>query len=315
MRALVTGSNGFVGGHLTNYLLAQPSLEVIGVDVGPARNVTFPTYSVDLCDAEGVGGLVHDIRPDLVFHLAAQAAVQVAWSDRGRTVVNNLLAQMYLIEALLAANLRPRMLVVGSADEYGLVRPDELPVKETNPLRPNSPYAVSKIGQDMMGYQYYLSHNMPIVRVRPFNHFGPGQSDLFVAASFAKQIAEIERGLREPVLSVGNMAAKRDFTDVRDIVRAYWMLARTGTPGEVYNLGSGRPLAISYLLERLLALSSVHIEVSIDAARLRPSDIPELVCDYGKAEAEVGWRPTIPLEQTLQDLLDYWRVRTGTGGG
>jgi GDP-4-dehydro-6-deoxy-D-mannose reductase len=315
MRALVTGSGGFVGGHLIDHLLAKPGLEVIGVDVGPPRSTAFPTYAVDLCDADAASGLVRDIRPDLVFHLAAQAAVQVAWSDRGRTLVNNLLAQMYLIEAVLAANLRPRMLVVGSADEYGLVRPDELPVKETNPLRPNSPYAVSKIGQDMMAYQYFLSHNLPIVRVRPFNHFGPGQSDLFVAAAFAKQISEIERGLREPVLSVGNLAAKRDFTDVRDIVRAYWLLTQAGTAGEVYNLGSGRPLAISDLLDRLLALSSARIEVRTDAARLRPSDIPVLVCDYGKAEAEIGWRPTIPLEQTLQDILDYWRVRTGTGGG
>ncbi len=315
MRALVTGSNGFVGTHLINHLLAQPGLEVIGVDLAARPGAACPTYAVDLNDPDLVAAAVRDLRPDVVFHLAAQAAVQVSWADRGRTVVNNVLSQLYLIEALLAAGLKPRLLVVGSADEYGLVKSDELPVKEDNPLRPNSPYAVSKIGQDMLAYQYFLTHGLPVLRVRPFNHLGPGQSDLFVAGSFARQIAEIEGGRRELVLRVGNLDARRDFTDVRDVVRAYWLLAQKGTPGEVYNIGSGRSLAVSSLLERLLALSPAKIDVQVDPARLRPSDIPDLVCDFSKIEAEVGWRPTIPLERTLRDLLDYWRSRIGAGGG
>ncbi|MHB1131316.1 MAG: GDP-mannose 4,6-dehydratase [Chloroflexota bacterium] len=314
MRALVTGSNGFVGTHLINHLLAQRGLEVIGVDLKVRADAPFTSLVADLTNADQMAALAAEVRPDFVFHLAAQAAVQVSWSDRGQTVVNNLLAQMYLCDALLSAGLRPRVLVIGSSDEYGLVRPEELPVREDNPLRPNSPYAVSKIGQDMLAYQYFASHALPTVRVRPFNHLGPGQSDLFVAASFAKQIAEIEAGMREPVLLVGNLTAKRDFTDVRDVVRAYSLLAQQGTPGEVYNLGSGRSLAISELLAQLLGRSTVRIEVRTDPARLRPSDIPDLYCDYGKAEREIGWRPLIPLASTLDDVLDYWRTRIGVGG-
>jgi GDP-4-dehydro-6-deoxy-D-mannose reductase len=315
MRALVTGSNGFVGTHLTNHLLAQPGLEVIGMDLAPRPGTSLLTYTVDLNDPDAIAAAIREIRPDAVFHLAAQAAVQQSWADRGRTVTNNVLAQLYLIEALLAAGLKPRFLAVGSADEYGLVRPDELPVRESNPLRPNSPYAVSKIGQDMLAYQYFLTHSLPVLRVRPFNHLGPGQSDLFVAGSFARQIAEIEAGRREPVLQVGNLEAKRDFTDVRDVVRAYWLLVQRGTPGEVYNIGSGRSLAVSSLLEQLLALSPARIDLRVDPARLRPSDIPDLVCDYSKIQTEVGWQPTIPFERTIRDLLDYWRSRTAAGGG
>jgi GDP-4-dehydro-6-deoxy-D-mannose reductase len=197
MRALITGSSGFVGAHLMDHLRAQPGLEVFGV-VGPKGGV-LPAdgFMVDLRDPGPVKDLVRDVRPDLVFHLAAQAAVHLSWQNAGETLVNNVLAQLHVIEAVLAAGLRPRMLVVGSADEYGLVQPEELPIRETNPLRPNSPYAVSKVAQDMLGYQFFLSHGLPVFRVRPFNHTGPGQSDNFVASSFARQIAEIEAGLRE----------------------------------------------------------------------------------------------------------------------
>ncbi len=313
MRALITGSGGFAGAHLADHLRAQPGLEVFGVVREQRAGLPERTYVVDLDDAEAVGQILRDVRPDLIYHLAAQAAVQLSWARPRETLVNNVVAQLHVFEAVLAAGLRPRLLVVGSADEYGIVLPHELPIREENPLRPNSPYAVSKVAQDMLGLQYFISHRLHVVRVRPFNHTGPGQSDLFAAASFARQIAEIEAGRRKPILLVGNLEAKRDFTDVRDVVRAYHLLLERGVPGEVYNLGSGRSVTVRYVLELLLAQSRVEIEVRADPARLRPSDNPELVCDYGKAAA-LGWQPAIPLERTVKDLLDYWRERVRCGG-
>lgn len=314
MRALITGSCGFVGAHLVNHLRAQPGLEVFGVARGSRTGLPERTFTVDLTDDGAVANLIRDVRPDLVFHLAAQAAVPVSFGSPRDTLVNNIVGQLNLTEAILASGLRPRMLVVGSADEYGVVRPEELPIREDNPLRPNSPYAVSKVAQDMLGYQYFASHGLHIVRVRPFNHIGPGQSDLFASASFARQIAEIEAGLREPVLLVGNLQAKRDFTDVRDIVVAYRLLLERGVAGEVYNLGSGRSVQVGKLLELLLAQSDARIEVRQDPARMRPSDNPEVVCDCTKALSATGWQATIPLERTLRDLLNYWRERVGSGG-
>lgn len=309
MRALVTGSGGFAGSHLIDHLRAQPGLEVFGVVNHPRPVLPANTLVADLLDESATRRVLDEVRPDFVFHLAAQAAVQLSWSDARGTLVNNIVAQLSVIEGVLAAGLRPRMLIVGSADEYGSVLPHELPVNESQALRPNSPYGVSKVAQDMMGYQYFLSHRLPIIRVRPFNHIGPGQSDSFAASSFAKQIAEVEAGKREPVLYVGNLGAKRDFTDVRDMVRAYWLLLRDGTPGEVYNAGSGRSVPIRMVLDLLLAQSDATIEVRSDPARMRPSDTPELVCDYTKLKRATGWEPEIPLERTLRDLLNYWRER------
>ncbi len=313
MRALITGSGGFAGAHLADHLRAQPGLEVFGVVREPRAGLPERTLVADLGDAEAVSRILRDVRPDFIYHLAAQAAVQLSWARPRETIVNNVVAQLNVFEAVLAADLRPRLLVVGSADEYGLVLPHELPIREDNPLRPNSPYAVSKVAQDLLGLQYFISHHLHVVRVRPFNHTGPGQSDLFAASSFARQIAEIEAGRREPILLVGNLEAKRDFTDVRDVVRAYHLLLERGVPGEVYNLGSGRSVTVRYVLELLLAHSRVEIEVHTDQARLRPSDNPELVCDCSKAAA-LGWQPAIPLERTVKDLLDYWRERVRCGG-
>ncbi|MHB1005790.1 MAG: GDP-mannose 4,6-dehydratase [Chloroflexota bacterium] len=314
MRALITGSGGFAGAHLAAHLRAQLGLEVFGVVRFEQPGLADGTYVLDLADADGVTSLLKEVRPDLVFHLAAQAAVHLSWSQPRETLVNNLVSQLSLLEGILAAGLRPRVLVVGSADEYGIVLPGELPIDELNPLRPNSPYAVSKVAQDMLGFQYFLSHKMHVVRVRPFNHIGPGQSDAFATASFAKQIAEIEAGLREPVLLVGNLHPKRDFTDVRDIVRGYALLLERGMPGEVYNLGSGRSVEMGEVLAQLIGLARATVEVREDPARMRPSDNPELICNAGKAKAATGWEASIPLEQTFRDLLNYWRERIGRGG-
>jgi GDP-4-dehydro-6-deoxy-D-mannose reductase len=201
--------------------------------------------------------------------------------------------------------------VIGSSEEYGLVHADELPIKETNPLRPLSPYAVSKVTQDLMGYQYFKSYGLPIIRTRAFNHEGARRGDVFVTSNFARQIAEIEAGQREPVIFVGNLAARRDYTDVRDIIGGYWQLLKEGEPGEVYNLASGRAWAIQEVLDFMLAESkSRAIAVREDPTRLRPSDVPILVGDATKAHRAIGWSPKIPFEQTLRDILDYWRGRS-----
>jgi GDP-4-dehydro-6-deoxy-D-mannose reductase len=208
------------------------------------------------------------------------------------------------------------VLIAGSADEYGMIRPDELPVNETTPLRPYNPYAVSKVAQDLLGYQYFASHGLPVVRVRPFNHIGPRQSPAFVTSDFAKQIAEIELDLREPKLRVGNLDARRDFTDVRDMVQAYHLALERGEPGEVYNLGAEQAYSIEQVLEMLLELSDVKIEVVQDTTRLRPTDVPVVVSDCSRFRQSTGWRATVSMEDSLRDILDYWRerVREDQGG-
>jgi GDP-4-dehydro-6-deoxy-D-mannose reductase len=200
-------------------------------------------------------------------------------------------------------------LVIGSLDEYGRIEPSQVPVTEQTPLHPDSPYAVSKISQDFLGLQYFLSNGLHVVRVRPTNHIGPRQNEQFVTSNFAKQIAEIEAGLREPILYVGNLTAQRDLTDVRDMMRAYYFALEHGVAGEVYNIGSGRAVAIQEMLGMLLKFSHVPIRVQEDAERLRPSDTPIVYCEAQKFRAQTGWAPRISLEQSLRDVLDYWRSR------
>jgi GDP-4-dehydro-6-deoxy-D-mannose reductase len=313
LRALVTGIGGFVGAHLTTYLLEEEQCEVWGLDLVEGRAAQFGsriTLQVGdlLLKLPALKQLFQSARPDCVFHLAAQAFVPASWQDPWSTLENNIRGQLNVLLAALSVEPPSRVLVVGSAEEYGLVAPDELPVRETNALRPYSPYAVSKVAQDMLGYQYYASHKLPTVRVRPFHHIGPGQSPAFVASDFGKQIAEAEAGLREPVMHVGNLEARRDFTDVRDMVRAYYLAVTKGQPGAVYNIGAERSYSIRELLDTLLASSTVPIRVEQDPARLRPSDVPELLCDCSRFRAQTSWRTEIGLERTLRDILDYWRT-------
>jgi len=201
------------------------------------------------------------------------------------------------------------MLVIGSMEEYGKVEPRDIPVTEETALRPESPYGVSKMAQDFLGLQYFLSHHLPIIRVRPSNHIGPRQSDQFVTSNFAKQVAEIELGKREPVLRVGNLSAQRDFTDVRDMARAYYLAITRGAPGEVYNIGSEYAVSIQHIVEMFLAQSRVPIRIEQDPARLRPSDRPVMFCSAAKFRAQTDWRPTVSLETSLRDILDYWRIQ------
>ncbi len=322
MRALITGATGFAGSHLAEYLLAHTDLEVWGTDISSnERNIAHIKDDLefvvgDMSEPETTSRILSEIRPDYIFHLAAQAFVPLSWSDPWDTLANNIRAELNILQTLVDTDARPRVMVAGSADEYGMISPDELPITETTPLRPYNPYAVSKIAQDMLGYQYFASHNLPVVRVRPFNHIGPRQSPAFVSSDFAKQIAEIERGYREPQLAVGNLDAKRDFTDVRDMVRAYFLALERGEPGEVYNLGAEHASSIQQVLDLLLRMSDAEIEVVQDTSRLRPTDVPVVVSDCSKFRQQTGWRAMVTLEDSLREILDYWRgrVREDQGG-
>ncbi len=314
MRALITGIAGFAGSHLAEYLLWHTPCTVAGIvhrqDVRIAHlRDQVSLYQVDLRDGSAVAEIIAEVRPELIFHLAAQSFVPISWQHPWTTFEQNVHGQVNVLQAVAQQQLPAQVLVVGSNEEYGLIRPDEVPVDEDTPLRPNSPYGVSKVAQDLMGWQYYLSYQMAVVRVRPFNHIGPRQGDRFVAPAFARQIAEIEAGLREPVVHVGNLSAMRDFTDVRDVVQAYWLALTRGEHGQVYNIGSGQGHTVEELLRILLSYSTVQIRVEQDPSRLRPSDVLISICDNARIRAATGWQPRISLEQSLHDILDDWRQR------
>jgi GDP-4-dehydro-6-deoxy-D-mannose reductase len=316
MRVLITGITGFVGSHLAEYLIGRSGMEVCGFFRWRSRmdNVRHLLPQVrlvetDLKDMTSVLRGLQEIRPDAIFHLAAQSFVPASFHSPAETFTINVLGTLNLLEGLRTLKLDPVVQIAGTGDEYGLVSNGELPVRETNALRPLSPYSVSKVAADYLGFQYHKSYQLPVVRTRAFNHIGPRGGEVFAASSFAKQIAEVELGLRPPVLDVGNLDAKRDFTDVRDIVKGYWLAIQKGVPGEVYNLASGRASAVKELLEILLNCASVKVEVRQDPSRMRPSDVPILVGDATKFRELTGWAPQIPIEQTLRDLLDFWRAR------
>ena len=315
-RVLVTGVTGFVGSHLVDYMLSRGDCEIVGILRwrSPTENIQHFTDRIrlvecDLRDASSTRDTLEAVRPDWIFHLAAQSFVPTSWSAPTESLTTNILGQLNLFEAVRHLGLKPRIQLACSSEEYGMVRPDEVPIRETNPLRPLSPYAVSKVGQDMLGYQYWMSWKMDVVRTRGFNHEGPRRGPVFVASDFAKQIADIEKGRKPPMLRVGNLEAKRDFTDVRDMVRAYWLALEKGEPGEVYNICTGRAWSIQQVLDHLLSLTTKKIEVREDSSRLRPSDVPILQGDNSKFVKATGWQPTIPFEQTLADMLEYWRAR------
>ena len=323
MRSLITGVGGFAGSHLADILLAhgEPGDEVWGCDLSAApRPYLSPNVhliAADLRDPVAAGQVIEQARPERVYHLAGQAFVGDSWAHPWETLETNLRAQVNLLEALVASKQRPGVLVVGSADEYGRMRNPEHPIDETPPLRPDSPYSVSKAAQDLLGLQYFLSYGLPIVRVRPFNHIGPRQNRKFVAAAFASQIAAIEAGLQPPVMRVGNLEARRDFTDVRDTVRAYTLLLEHGQAGEVYNVGTGVSHRIREMLDVLLSLAVVPIRIETDPTRIRLNDVPDLVCDARRLREATGWHPRYRLEETLRDLLNYERslcVPAAAGG-
>ncbi|HST05692.1 MAG TPA: GDP-mannose 4,6-dehydratase [Chloroflexia bacterium] len=339
MRVLITGITGFAGSHLMDFLLSDhPEVQLFGtyrrrsrlehvahvadklhmVEPGVASVETLEhafqpdkvnLVECDLLDAFSTHKLISSVRPDLIFHLAAQSHVPASWNAPASTLQDNVLGQVNLFEAVRSVGIDPLIQIAGSSEEYGMVYPDEVPMKETNPLRPLSPYAVSKVSQEMLAYQYRQSYGIKSIVSRGFNHSGPRRGENFVDSSFARQVALIEKGKQEPVIYVGDLSSKRDFTDVRDMVRAYWLLLQKGKPGEVYNIGSGNTRPMQEVLDKLLAMSKVDVEVRVDPTRLRPSDVMILWADASKFMDATGWKPTIPYEQTLSDLLDYWRER------
>ncbi len=320
MRVLITGITGFAGSHLADLCLEKNDVELFGIIRWRSRTENIEhiwdqleLLECDLRDANSTRDVIEQIEPEYIFHLAAQSFVPTSWNAPSESLSTNILGELNLFEAVRKAGLSCRIQIACSSEEYGMVLEEEVPIKETNPLRPLSPYGVSKVGQDLLGYQYYMSYGMEIVRTRGFNHTGPRRGPVFVCSDFAKQITEIESGRKEPVIQVGNLEARRDFTDVRDMVRGYWLSLESGRAGEVYNICSGRSHSIQSILDKLIEISGVKLEVRQDECRLRPSDVPLLEGDYSKFAADTGWEPEIPLEETLSDLLEFWRQNPDRG--
>lgn len=323
MRALITGITGFAGSHLADYLLAhQPQVEIFGTRRwrSPMDNIAHLSGEIgkkirlietDLRDYSSVRHCLEESRPNYIFHLAAQSFVPTSWSAPAETLNTNIVGQTNIFEAIRHLGLDPVVQIACSSEEYGLVYPHETPITEANPLRPLSPYAVSKVAQEYLGYQYFMSYGLKVIRTRGFNHTGPRRGEVFVTSNFAKQLASIKAGLQEPVIHVGNLDAVRDFTDVRDMVRAYWLAVTKAKPGEVYNIATGHGITIRELLDRLIALAGVDVTVQPDPARMRPSDVEILIGDSSKFRADTGWEPQIPLDQTLHDVVHYWLDRLG----
>jgi len=313
---LITGITGFVGSHLAELCLSRGDVELFGTYRWRSRRENIAhikdlaLVEMDVLDPASCLHTLRSVRPDWIFHLAAQSFVPTSWSAPASTMGTNVIGQINLFEALRALDrLETRFHVCGSSEEYGYVAPDETPITEDNALRPLSPYGVSKVAQDLLGYQYFRSYGLHAVRTRAFNHGGPRRGEVLLPSDFAKQIAEIEKGMREPVVSVGNLEALRDFTDVRDIVRAYWLALEKGEPGAVYNIGTGNAPTIQDILDRLLSMTDASVEVRRVPEKMRPSDVEILISDSSRFRMATGWEPHVSLDQMLSDTLDYWRER------
>ena len=314
-KVFVTGIAGFVGSHLAELLLSK-GCEVYGLL--RARSKTDHIESIinklhledaDLMDTHSLYATISRIKPDYIFHLAAQSFVPTSWVSPSVTLEVNIVGSANLFEAVRMAGLDPVIQIACSSEEYGLVHPNEIPIKETNPLRPLSPYAVSKVAMDYLGYQYFQSYKIRIIRTRGFNHTGPRRGDSFAESNFAKQIALIEKGKQEPIIRVGNLDASRDYTDVRDMVRAYLLAVEKCDPGDVYNICQGTTIKIGDMLKLLLSMTKKKVEIREDPLRMRPSDVPVLLGDNSKFVAKTGWKAEIPFRKTMEDLLAYWRDR------
>ncbi len=316
MRVLITGITGFAGSHLADYLLTLGNVDIHGIIRWRSRTENVEhlgdqvtMHECDLRDAASTLNVIEEVKPRYIFHLAAQSFVPTSWRAPSESLSTNVLGQLNIFEAVRKIGLDCRIQLACSSEEYGMVYDNEVPITEDNPLRPLSPYGVSKVSQDLLGYQYFMSYGMEVVRTRGFNHTGPRRGPVFVCSDFAKQIVDIEKGKRKPIINVGNLEAKRDFTDVRDMVRGYWLALEKGKSGEVYNICQGKCWTIQEILDMLLSHSNVKIEVKEDPARLRPSDVPILLGDCSRFRRDTGWEPKIPFEQTLKDIIEYWRSR------
>lgn len=315
MKVLITGITGMVGSHLAEYILAEhPDVEVHGLVRwrSPLDNLLaiqdrIQLHLAELRDLASLVDLLKRIRPDRIFHLAAQSYVPASFGAPADTLHTNVIGTVNLLDAVRMAGIHPRIHICSSSEVYGQVTAEEVPIRESNPFRPASPYAVSKVGEDMLGLQYHLSYGLHTVRTRMFTHTGPRRGPVFAESAFALQIARIEAGLQPNPVKVGNLDSVRTLADVRDTVRAYWMLLEHCPAGEVYNIGGDRTLTVGEVLQILCSLATCPIRHEVDPALLRPSDVTLQIPDIRKFQKATGWAPSIPVERTLQDLLDHHR--------
>ena len=315
MKVLITGIAGFAGSHLVDLLLTFRNLKISGtvleeknIENIAARKDKLVLLAGDLRDGYFVDEIIKKIKPDLIFHLAGISSAAVSLQKPKETLESNIIANFNLLEAIKNYSRESKVLIVGSAEEYGLVAEKDLPINEETPLRPTNPYAVSKIAVDFLALQYFYSYKIKVVRIRPFNHIGPRQKPEFVVADFANQIAKIILNKTSAPVRVGNLDVKRDFTDVRDIARAYWLALEKGQFGDVYNLGSGKSYTIRTILQKLINISGRKIKIKQDPGKLRPVDIPNLLCDNTKFVKQTDWQSTIGIDQSLKDTLEYFKV-------
>lgn len=307
MKALIIGGGGFVGGYLIRELAAH-GYEVHATHL-PAENISAccEKHVLNILEKDDISALINSVSPDVIYHLAAQSSVSVSWKNPQMTAEINVIGAINVLEAVRESAGKKRLAVIGSGEEYGYIREGACPLKESEPLNPGNIYAATKACQEMLGRIYSRAYGMDIVMVRAFNHSGPEQSPVFVISDFCKQIAEIEKGINPPEISVGNLSAMRDFTDVRDVVRAYRLLASNGKSGKIYNVGRGQAVSIQYILDTALSLSSAVITVKTDTSRLRASDIPVIEPDITEIQNDTGWTAEISVAQTIEDTLNYWR--------
>jgi len=322
MRVLITGISGMVGSHLAEYILTEhPGVEVHGLIRwrSPLENIRcildrVTLHLAELRDLNSLVLLLRNAKPDWVFHLAAQSYVTTSFGAPADTLHTNVIGTTNLLDAVRITETDPKVHICSSSEVYGQVTEDELPIRETNPFRPASPYAVSKVGEDMIAQQYFLSYGIQTVRTRMFTHTGPRRGDVFAESSFARQIAEIEADVRSNPMDVGNLESVRTFSDVRDAVRAYWLLLEKCPAGEVYNIGGSRTMTIGQMLDILKAMAERKIEHRVDPALLRPSDVTLQIPDISRFQQATGWQSEIPLETTLRDLLSYYRTKIALEG-
>ncbi len=315
-RVLITGITGFVGSHLTDYLLSlkNKNIKIYGIRRwrSPTENILsimdkIELHYCELLDFKSTLDVIRKIRPDIIFHLAAQSYVLASFNAPVNTVETNVCGTINLLEAIRYSKIDPVVHICSSSEVYGQVKKDEVPIKESQPFRPASPYAVSKVAEDMLAYQYFISYGIKTIRTRMFTHTGPRRGDVFASSSFARQIARIEKGLQKPVLFVGNLNSIRTFCDVRDTVRAYWLLVNKCPPGEVYNIGGHWTMKVGQMLKILLSMTDKKIEIAVDPSLFRPSDVTLQIPDISKFQKATNWKPEIPIKVTLRDLLSYWR--------
>ena len=309
MKALIIGAAGFVGKYLLAHLSETYPWQLYATKL-PQEDIQFDHATIldlNILEKEDILHTLKEIQPDYIFHLSAQSSVALSWKKPALTVDINIKGCLNLLDAIREADLSPKILLIGSGEEYGHISSENIPVSEGTLPRPGNIYAATKVCQNMIGSIYAQAYHMDVMLVRAFNHIGPEQAPAFVVSDFCRQVAEIEKGNSEPVIRVGNLSAKRDFTDVRDVVRAYGLLIQHGQAGETYNIGSGHAIAIQELLDRILQLSNSNITVETDVNKLRPVDVPIIEADISKLQACISWKPEIPLDQTLLETLNYWR--------